>query len=486
MFDDRWEIHGRLVVVSAMHIGTGETTTYDHVKGKETAESNGGNPEIALIARDDSRQPIIPATTFKGLLRGIAERLRRDEVSRVFGTIKQEEEVGTIKREEKGTMGRLLPRTVVVPNGVSLPDARQMPYAKEDALDAEGNALGRGIFIAARTSVDAATGAAAKNKLFFSGMVAAGAEFEFKLVLLAKGAIGTGPDKELEGLLATLACLCEPEGLPIGRDGGRVRLRPNKLRITSRRIDAKGELQDKDETGCYWTAEVKKTRLPNHVETFPINLVCDGPFLVNDSSWDSQLEKQRPGVNAEDVPQLVGQKDGAGEPLVLADSVMGALRARARWLWALNLLEAGKDDQELDKVDPSAFGEKREVRQPADITGLSAVEKLFGVSGFKGLLKLIDLKTVGEAKEIDLASVRLDRFSGAPIDNALFKTRAFRGVGIQAHFALVDRGGAASPNDDDRKLAKLLFEQDIEGNGLVLGHGGNKGFGWFKPATKAA
>ena len=249
MFDDRWEIHGRLVVVSAMHIGTGETTTYDHVKGKETADSNGGNPEIALIARDDSRQPIIPATTFKGLLRGIAERVRRDEVSVLFGTIKREEdgtinqeEVRTIKREEKGTMGRLLPRTVVVPNGVSLPDARQMPYAKEDALDAEGNALGRGIFIAARTSVDAATGAAAKNKLFFSEMVAAGAEFEFKLVLLAKGAIGTGPDKELEGLLATLACLCEPEGLPIGRDGGRVRLRPNKLRITSRRIDAKGEL----------------------------------------------------------------------------------------------------------------------------------------------------------------------------------------------------------------------------------------------------
>ena len=222
------------------------------------------------------------------------------------------------------------------------------------------------------------------------------------------------------------------------------------------------------------------------METFPINLVCDGPFLVNDSSWDSQLEKQRPGVNAEDVPQLVGQKDGAGAPLVLADSVMGALRARARWLWALNLLEAGKDDQELDKVDPSAFGVKREVRQPADIAGLSAVEKLFGVSGFKGLLKLIDLRTVGEAEEIDLASVRLDRFSGAPIDNALFKTRAFWGGGIQAQFALVNRGDAASPDDDDRKLAKLLFEQDIERNGLVLGHGGNKGFGWFKPATKAA
>jgi hypothetical protein len=328
-------------------------------------------------------------------------------------------------------------------------------------------------------------------------MVAAGAEFDLRLVLLAHGNLA--PDPVLDALLAALACLSVPEGLPIGggsRAGsGRIRLKPDTLKVVHRKLDADGELQDEDETANRGTAIVSEAVLPGPIEVFPvIRLTCDGPFLIVDSSWDPKAEKDKLGAQADDaaIPQLVGQKNAAGAPLLLAQSVAGALRARARWLWALHRLAATGSEVDLDDIDPSAFGGMREVRKVSDIAGLSPVERLFGISGFKGLMELSDLSLApSNIVEVDLTSVKLDRFSGAPIDKALFKTRAFLGVAFDLHFRLTARRDASepsaevSPSTNDEALAKMLWD-DIKDNGLVLGHGGNKGFGWFMPPTTAS
>jgi hypothetical protein len=82
---------------------------------------------------------------------------------------------------------------------------------------------------------------------------------------------------------------------------------------------------------------------------------------------------------------------------------------------------------------------------------------------------------------VDVTSVKLDRFTSGPIDNALFKTGAFLGVALDAAFAIEARPPSLPAGE--RKMDDDLYEellQDIRTNGLVLGHGGNKGFGWFR------
>ncbi len=103
-----------------------------------------------------------------------------------------------------------------------------------------------------------------------------------------------------------------------------------------------------------------------------------------------------------------------------------------------------------------------------------------------GLLRIVDMKfSGGEIAEI--TSVKLDHFSGAPIDKALFSTKVVVGVRLEIALALESRRDAdpekrGGAGDADEKVAKLFKEliEDIRGDGLTLGHGANKGFGWFK------
>jgi CRISPR/Cas system CSM-associated protein Csm3 (group 7 of RAMP superfamily) len=485
VFSDRWIVTGRLVVVSPLHVGTGDTTRYAHVKGKDGEGGNAGTPEVARIARGDGGRPIIPASTLKGLLRRIAETIPSVEVASLFGEIKD---------DGSGAMGRLLPRTATAN---ALADASKMPYANESA---DGKPIGRGVFVAARTSVDAVTGAAAKNKLFFLETVAAGAEFNLELVLLAHASATVDPGSLIAGLMQTLDCLCVSEGMPVGRGGraggGRIRLVKDSVEVLFRELNDQGDLVERDETKQHWPAKTMG-RSASVQDLSSIRLRCDGPFLVADSSWDPEAERRRQGENADmsGVAQLVGQKVADRFPLLLGDSVMGALRARARWLWARHKLTTGASDEQLAGVDRPAFDNSFHVRQRSEIRTLTPVERLFGAAGFKGLLEIVELSIADpdSIEEIDLTSVKLDRFSGAPFDNALFKTQAFLGVTVDLRLGLVTRAGASNPSGakpcrivpcaDDTELAEKLIA-DIESNGLMLGHGVNKGFGWFLPLGK--
>src|SRR5205823_4997521 len=156
-----------------------------------------------------------------------------------------------------------------------------------------------------------------------------------------------------------------------------------------------------------------------------------------------------------------------GLPLVLGSSISGALRSRATWLAALDAHRRG---------DPMPASNDRVVLHPRDIASLTSVERLFGVAGFRGLLQ-IDSILVHEAEPWCVTSVKLDRFSGAPIDNALFTTETFVGARLTVQLRLVSRGGTA-PEDKDKKWFDALLA-DVGRNGLQLGHGRNKGFGWF-------
>lgn len=98
--------------------------------------------------------------------------------------------------------------------------------------------------------------------------------------------------------------------------------------------------------------------------------------------------------------------------------------------------------------------------------------------------------TAGPVRTTDLTSVKLDRFSGAPIDNALFTTRAYIDPVFRVELRVRNRTGALNGKavlDADLTLWDRLVEHLVR-RGIVLGHGGNKGFGWFRceQVTKGA
>ncbi len=417
MAKTRYEITGELESLTPLHVGNG------NFRDLASAARDGECPGVAEIIRDVSGAPYLSGTTLKGLLRRLAEALpnNQDQVDRLFGEIKD---------DGQGRMGAVLvrgaPRTGVVS------DTSAAPYARD---------AGAGIFVAARTSIDPASGTAKDSTLFFQEMVAARTRFEFRTLIESRDE--NGADDLALGLIAILNRLTAADGQAVGKgqaDGfGRLRLDPDKVRITRHVLGSQGEFVSTDRTAL-WTG---RQPIPGGKEwSSDLTLRCDGPFVIMDASAKPQRGE---GEGKDGKPQLASQRLGEKLPLVLGTSISGALRARAGWLAAL----AGTSE---------------------------LIPSVFGTTGQRGRLA-IDRLNVAEAEPWEVTSVKLDRHSGAPVDNALFTTATFLGVSMELRLRF-DLRDQQAPSAPELALLATLVE-DIRLNGLQLGHGGNKGFGWF-------
>jgi len=477
-----YDITGTVELLSPLHVGSGHDREIATVKGRE---GDNTAPGVAAIVRDGDGAPYIPGTTIKGLLRRIGESHGSDDDARR----RLECLFGVIKKDGAGTPGRVtvfgMRRSGSVP---AIPDAPFVAGAEAD--------LGRGMFVAARTRIDTGTGTAGDHTLFHQEMVAPKTCFQLRLRIDARAGVDISglserqlddhgnhadratrrhrdaradADRILEQLLSVLHPLCAEDGQSIGKgqaDGfGRLRLSPKSVEIRGRALGPNGDLRPHT-PGPKWTAQPAASTVKT------IHLVCDGPFLVIDAS-----KKPKAGENPDgDRPHISPQSWNDRLPMLLGSSLSGALRARARWLAMRKALRAGKAEQEIRAIDPHPCRWKRE----DGIETLTDVQRLFGVTGFRGRLAIARLH-VREATPWDVTSVKLDRFTGGPVDNALFKTRAFLGVSLDVAFAIEDR--PVKLLAPERKMDQTLFDElleDIRTNGLVLGHGGNKGFGWFR------
>ena len=453
------EIAGELCVLSALHLGAGYSRPLPASPAARTRDiEERGPPEVAAIARDSRDRPFLTGTTLKGALRRIAEakvtdgKLDEETFKRLFGVIDD---------PSGSRMGSLQIRGAPE---MKAADATGMPYA--------GAALGQGVFIAARTRIDRHSGSADDNTLHFQEMVAPQARFRLEVVLERRRRSAKAAELEAEighdlgQVIGILADLSEESGIAIGRgqaDGqGRIRLDPAKVKITQHTVSAQGAFVPRDKTELWRKRAQTEPRAP--IDTATFTLRCAGPFLVVDSSH----EPTRDPDGGPSGPQVVAQRMG-GQALLLGSGVTGALRARAAWLEALRRHRAGETISDSRVIDDPG---------KSNIADLTAVERLFGVTGFRGLLQVRDLK-VASGPKAELTSVKLDRFSGAPIDNALYTTEAFTDVTIDLTLDLTGRPSTA-PSQDERTLFRSLVK-DVEDNGIMLGHGGNKGFGWFSP-----
>jgi len=440
MFRTRFEITGELSVRSPLHIGSGRTVTREAVSGKKGEPP----PEIAALVRDVRGRPFLPGTTLKGLLRRIGESaLDQADCEGLFGVIRE---------TSQGAIGALIVRGAAE---TAHGNAHGMPYA-------DG-----GVFVVARTRVDRHSGTADDNSLHFTEMVAPDARFGLRLLL--EPLPSQDGDKMIRDLIGVLSELCNPAGVAIGRgqtDGfGRVQLDLNKVEIKRLVLNKQGDFAAQNATAV-WHKNKRPARVAG-ANRVKLVLTCDGPFVVLDPSHLPQHD----AAGNPTGPQLKAQ-GRSGKALLLGSSLSGALRNRAAWLEALRRHKGGQpvtSSREIDDMSrrlPASDG-------PASLT---AVERVFGVTGFRGLLEIAAIEvTKGAAARF--ASVKLDRFSGAPIDNALFETETFVGTEVTVTIGL-----AARPKLPIEKADSHLFKtivEDILKNGIVLGHGGGKGFGWF-------
>jgi CRISPR/Cas system CSM-associated protein Csm3 (group 7 of RAMP superfamily) len=427
MFGDRHEIRLSLETATPLHVGTGELAPLG--ADKDTS--------VSTIVRDADGYPYLPATSIKGALRRLAEQHFPDDegIVPLFGRI-------VASSDAPGVMGRLLVRGGGVTG--ALPDVSHAPFAR--AIDRKGT------FVAARTAIDRKTGVADDHKLFHQEMIPPGVCFQIVMTLVRFGP--DQPQSDAFDLLKRVLKIVVRDGLVLGRsqaDGQGLLKLKGPVTITQCVLNDQGELAQLEVEAI--TAEAASAnKRPDEVCRQSFVLLCRAPFAIVDSS----VKGAGKDIAKEQVTiQLSAQRLAGNRPLILGSSISGALRARAHWLWRLKVLRDELGDAGEDE---------------------SPVNELFGTTGRRGLMEIREL-SVSEAAEEKITSLKVDRFTAAPVHGALFTTDSFTGVRLSFDLVLSGRGKAV--DDDVRALWEALIK-DIENHGLELGHGGNKGFGWFQ------
>lgn len=469
MSEVHYDITAELEVVTPLHVGSGRTRRVARVKGKQD-ENNA--PRVAAIQLDHAGLPYLPASTQKGILLDLARRRygAGERLEALFGQVKDD---GT------GRIGAVLFRGSSM-DAKRAPSTADLPYAQDAGLAYDAGGLPAGVFVAGRTRIDRASGTVDDGKLFFQEMVAPGAVFPLRLVLTARRARDEGRDllADLLGLLDGLIAEPATFGKGSGQALGALRVVAGSLSVRKTTLTPDLTLTTSDVTDV---VPSPATDSAGAVFEERLELVCEGPFMVIDSSRTRKKKKQTNDPRDRE-PQLKAARIRERLPLLMGPGLKGPLRARAAWLESLAAHRAQTGTP--TPVNPKTVDNPDSVLHAAgEIEQLTPVERLFGVTGFRGLLSIVDLQ-VTEAEPWDVTSVKLDRFSGGPIDNALFTSATFVGTRVAVTLRLAARG-TTRPSEADIALAKRLVA-DIRANGLMLGHGGNKGFGWFETVTEDA
>ncbi len=409
----------------------------------------------AAIALDWEGNPYIPATTLKGALRAA---YHGEDVATLFGAVS-----GKQDWIASGSIGAVLF------------DHAFSTHAKVKVIERR------------RTAIDRRRGAAEQNKLF-AGQIAIGVTFTLELSITV-AAVASGPDRFIEAA-RRLATMLAPlaGGLAVG-SGTRAGLG----RLTWAGIDKVCVLALQDGTLAW--REDRALQKPFLEEMgrgrgqtpAPIRLTLEAE--LDYISIDSAASAEHPG---DAQIKLAREVDGKA-PLLTGASVLGALRSRAAWLAEIDWLRGnGADfvpparDRETDTADDRfrTFDLKKQA-----LDQLSSVERLFGVSGWSGLLHIAELKNLSAGATSRRVNVAIDRFSGGALDSALFHTDVGRGPRWALSLGL--EPGERRPHwtpamreVDEALLARLI--DDLAANGLALGHGAAKGLGWMKVRADTA
>lgn len=421
-----------LEVKTDLHIGDGGEVERDSEAGR-----------MATVVRDVHDNPVIPGTALKGVLRAaVTAQHGAAEADRLFGAIK----TTAGSSASPGHAGR-----------ITLYAARQCEAAKPSDLPKSGK---EGTAMATHVAIGRKRGVAEAQKLFNREIVPAGATF--RLEGMARGV--DGAEDDLKKALAPLRA-CALLGRGTGKGNGRMRLKEGEVRIVTRRLDVSdSEPKVVESPG---KLEIAEAGTPEPARQVCFKLHCPGPFLSHDPDRNDRVKDQ--------ANVLFALRRACDRPVLWRESLYGVLRERCAWLAATDNAGDGCRD-----------GEERFTPLPADKSAstLGRTGRLFGVPGWRGLVRIgaFDLSGGTRLRNGDMdrnggmAGISIDRFSGAVLDTGPFFADAWIGLTLKFSLILETRGGY--PSKEDSKLFDVLV-QHIRSDGLLLGHGVNRGFGWF-------
>lgn len=390
---------------------------------------------VRLLVRNNNDDLIIPASSFKGAWRASIGK----DISDVFGHAKGD-------ANSVGVMGRL-----------QLSDA----VAQGEVIVEERT----------RTTIDRHKRTAERNKLFGESYAPAGTVFKLQ-GLLFYAATSTNEDavNELSQLLTPIY----EYGITLGSGA---KLGQGKIAIHSapkikyREFNThNGDFPEKPEV---YKGGIKAPpgKSLTHAATLKIELGSDTPFHIIGESQSSQ-----------DGETILPLMDGDG-PALPQSSIYGALRSKCEWIEACNTLKVGEDDLANKNHDHLPKGE---AISNAEISKLTSIERLFGVSGFKGLLECHTVRRESAGASVSLQNVAIDRFTGGALDGALFSTKAFMDTQWLVELTISSQRADAVYGclDDgffqlDHAVLQRLSEA-LNSDVLFLGHGAAKGLGWFE------
>ena len=420
-----------LTLESDLHIGDGGE-----------AEREVGEGLMATVVRDAYGNPVIPGTALKGALRAaVRTSHREDKADELFGAIKASAESG-------GSTGHIGKITLYAARQCAKGEAPDLP-SSERASTA----------LATHVALGRKYGVAEEHKLYSREIVPAGAKFRLE-------GIARDVDSAEQDLKTALGPL--RPGIYLGRgstkDNGRISLVSSGIEIVRRRLNV---CEDKPKV----VESTAKLNIPDVEATKPIfcesfKLHCSGPFLSHDPARNSHVEGQ------DNV--LFALRRDRERPVLWPESLYGVLRDRCAWLAAIDATGDGSRDRE-----------ERSAPLPAHPACLGRTGRLFGVTGWRGLVRIEAFALSGgerlKTNDKDsggMAGIAIDRFSGAVLDTGPYFTDAWVGLTLQFSLNLDRRGDFPSKNDRDLFCALAKY---IRVEGLLLGHGVNRGFGWFDP-----
>jgi CRISPR/Cas system CSM-associated protein Csm3 (group 7 of RAMP superfamily) len=453
-----------LEVVTPLHIGAG----FDETEPRDGSET----VEVAQVVIGTNGLPAITATGLKGAMRAL---LKPEHARDLFGWIPG-------RGEGTAQMGVLAPYAALMLRPADL-GRRSEPVRDAD----------RGTFRAVRTAIDAAAGVPASSKLFSAEMVAPGARFALRLRLFGDP---RHVPEERERWIAALLRRMRDEGLRLGRgrgDGQGLVTLGSLDAVTTRWVDGNRIRTGKALPEWQKLIEGAATLSPGG-STYGFRLTGEVAFLIGGGAEPPAQDAapaQGPNTGAQPLPKarknvIRPLRQANDRPELPGSSLMGALRARAEWIASLRQLRGGSgmDDVHIaelfglraDQLRDDGLMRKlaaRFDRQPIEITGLA------------GLLRVERIEAA-PATAVELASVRLDRFTQEPMDGALFATEGFVRPEFTVGLRLLPhpnpRQGSVFDAELRRWVRRLLRHIALRGSveqGLMLGHGRNRGFGWF-------
>lgn len=444
---ERVLISGRLRTRAPLHVGSGEEVKVDHGDGEQETSYGG-------ICLDVDGRPYIPASTLRGLIRGLLAGTP-DEQLRLGGTARRA--LDPTLPEEARDIGSA--------GAMRLYDARWCEVQRDVAADSRGPDMGAdppAVRIEHRTALNAITRTAGDHLLFAEATVPAGARFNCHFEL------DRVDDADLSAFCAALRALGQAPGIGAGRSRlqGGLAWEPGEeqIRVLTRSRLVGWLLSEEPISVWFEPKFVTGAVATSGIEdddgglTLTARIRPTAPLLVSP-------ERRKAG---DGTAQMHCRRQGDRTDIPAA-SLKGMLRAQCRRI-LLTRLEAGWPDA----VD------RGRIAVADALTG-----EIFGSKRAMGRLHVGP--AVGACTERDLHPQffnAIDRFTGGVSDGKLYNVIAV--MPRELEWTLVLQPALILCTQMRWALALLLYllRDGIEGD-LSIGWGRARGFGGFRLALDA-